>query len=85
MSPLEIANQIEIEKLKVQNEKMKKLATRDGFFKEYFLKCKSCKTNKEAFDIINEEYYNLFGQYRYSDHDSFKKAVNYQFKKPNRK
>ena len=81
MSPLEIANQIEIEKLRIQTEKMKKLATREGFFKEYFLECKNQKTNKEAFDKINEEYYNLFGQYRYADHDSFKKAVSYQFKK----
>ena len=81
MSPLEIANQIEIEKLKVQNEKMKKLATRDGFFAAYFLECKNQKTNKEAFEKINDQYKDLFGQYRYADHDSFKKAVSYQFKK----
>lgn len=85
MSPLEIANQIEIERLKVQNEKMKKLATREGFFREYFLECKNHRTNKEAFEKINEEYHNLFGQLRYSDHDSFKKAVNYQFKIKNKK
>lgn len=81
MSPLEIANQIEIEKLKVQNEKMKKLATREGFFKEYFLECKNHKTNAAAFESINDQYHELFGQYRYADHDSFKKAVSYQFKK----
>lgn len=81
MSPLENANAIEIAKLKLQNEKMKKLATRSGFFSEYFQECKNHNTNKEAFDFVNEEYFNLFGQYRYSDHDSFKKAVSYQFKK----
>lgn len=81
MSPLEIANQIEIEKLRIQNEKMKKLATREGFFKEYFLECKNQKNNKEAFDKINEEYYNLFGQYRYADYHTFKRVIIYYQKK----
>lgn len=80
MSPQENARQIEIEKLTIQNERMRKLATRQGFFIEYFLECKKQKTNKEAFEVINQEYHNLFGQYRYSDHDSFKKAISYQFK-----
>lgn len=77
MNPLQIANQIEIEKLKSQNEKMKKLANREDFFKQYFLECKNYKTNKDAFDAVNEEYYNYFGQYRYSDFHTFKRVVIY--------
>lgn len=84
MSPLEIANQIEIKKLRVQNEKMKKLATREGFFAAYFLECKNQKTNKEAFDSINDQYHELFGQYRYADYSSFKNISNYYHKKENK-
>jgi hypothetical protein len=85
MSPQEKAFQIENEKLKLQNEKMRRLATRQGFFIEYFRECKNQKTNKEAFEVINQEYHSLFGQWRYSDHDSFKKAISYQHSKKSKK
>lgn len=81
MTPLENANAIEIAKLKQQNEKMKKLASRTGFFQMYFLECKNHNTNKEAFDFVNEEYFELFGQYRYADYSSFKNISNYYHKK----
>lgn len=80
MSPLDNANRIEIEKLTAQNERMKQMATRQGFFDQYFLECKNRKTNKDAFDAINEEYFELFGQYRYADYSSFKNITNYYHK-----
>ena len=54
---------------------MKKLATRDGFFKEYFLECKNHKSNKAAFNALNKEYNDLFGLDRYSDFESFKRVI----------
>jgi hypothetical protein len=81
MEQLQIANQIEIEKLRLQNERMKILATRNGFFNTYFKMCKDFNSNKEAFDALNEEYHLLFNEYRYSDHESFRSSVNHQHKK----
>jgi hypothetical protein len=73
----ENALRIHIEKLENQNQQMRKLSTRQGFYDEYFKALQTAKTNREAFNNINEKYYSLFNQYRYSDWDSFKKMVNY--------
>jgi hypothetical protein len=81
MTPLQKAQQIEFEKVQKQNELMKSLSTREGFFKFFHHKCKSFKTNKQAFDHINEIYFDLFGKYRFSDFSSFKNMVTYYNKK----
>lgn len=75
MTQLEIAQQIEIEKLKKENELMRQLSTVDGFFIYYFSQCPVNKTNVEAFNFVNQKYFDLFGEYRYSDHDSFKRIL----------
>lgn len=67
MKKIETANQIEIEKLKLQNEKMKKLSTREGFFKSYFESLKDFKTKELAFEKVNSLYYELFGIKRYDN------------------
>lgn len=77
MTQLEIAQQIEIEKLREENELMRKLSTVDGFILYYFSECKKYKTNIGAFNEVNKTYYKLFSEYRYSDFDSFRKMVNY--------
>ena len=78
MSPEEKnALDIYITKLEKENEAMRKLSTRKGFYNEYFNQLKLCKTNIEAFNVVNERYHVLFGQYRYSDWNSFKKMTNY--------
>lgn len=74
---IETENQIEIEKLKLQNEKMKKLSTREGFFKSFFESLKSFKTEELAFENVNNLYYELFGQKRYNNYSDYKKAVSY--------
>jgi hypothetical protein len=81
MTDFENALQLEVKKLELQNAKMKKLATTEGFFKVYFETCKDSKTNQEAFNIVNEQYYSLFGKYRYADYSSFKNITTYYHKK----
>jgi hypothetical protein len=73
----ENALKIYIAKIEKENEKMRQLSTRKGFYSEYFKELKTAKSNKAAFDTVNEIYYELFGQYRYSDWNSFKKMTNY--------
>jgi hypothetical protein len=77
----ENALRIQVEKLQKQNLEMRKLSTIKGFYEEYFKALKTVKFNYEAFDLINEKYFHLFGQYRYSDFKSFKVMTNYYNKK----
>ena len=81
MTQLEKAFQIEINQLEAKIELMKQLSTTTGFFKMYFLECKDARTNQEAFNKVNELYYNLFNKYRYADYASFKNITNYYHKK----
>lgn len=81
MTPLENALQIEIEKLKKQNELMRQLSTVEGFSFYYYTNCKNHSTNKEAFNFVNDQYYELFGEYRYSDFHSFKRVLIYNSRK----
>lgn len=78
MNPAEAnAMRILIAKLEKENLEMRKLSTRKGFYNEYFIALKTAKTNIEAFNTVNENYHKLFGHYRYSDWNSFKKMTNY--------
>ncbi|WP_435263023.1 hypothetical protein [Tenacibaculum sp. nBUS_03] len=54
----------------------KRLATTKGFIEYYFKIVGLCKTQKKAFDLTNELYYLIFGEYRYSDWGSFRQIKN---------
>lgn len=66
--------QKEIQILEAENERMKKLSTRIGFFEQFFLNLPFYECAIACFNFINDEYHSLFGQYRYSDYESFKQA-----------
>lgn len=61
----------EIEKLIAQNQLMRQLATSTGFYEYYFKQLKHHRTNIECFNSVNEAYFEIFGEYRYSDYRSF--------------
>lgn len=75
------ALRIENEKLKMKLELMQKLCSTQKFYQYYFSELKNYKTNTECFNAVNDQYLKLFGVYRYSDWDSFKKMVNYYHNK----
>lgn len=77
----ENALRIYIAKLEKENELYRKLSSTDGFYEEYYRLLSTAKTNKEAFDGLNETYFQLFGRYRYSDFNTFKVITNYYNKK----
>ena len=54
----------------------KRLGTTRGFVEYYFNVLGRFKTQKAAFDLCNELYFMLFGEYRYSDFRSFRKSQN---------
>lgn len=70
----------EITRLKATNKIMKKLSASSGFFKYYFSNLRNFETNKQCFDFVNQFYYDLFGQYRYSSYKDFKSMLCYHGK-----
>lgn len=43
-----------------------------GFFEQYFIALKKTRTTFEAFSNVNDEYFELFGEYKYSCMHSFR-------------
>lgn len=66
-----------LKELKRENELLRQIATRDGFFKYYFEELPKHRTYVECFIAINEKYLDLFGETKYESYDSFRKQVNY--------
>lgn len=76
-----LALQAQLLKEQQKTERMRILITFTGFYQEFFNILKSCRTREEAFDKLNDEYYELFGLFKYKDYQSFKKVVSYHLKK----
>lgn len=75
--------QKEIEKLRLENQIMKMIATPSGFINFYFdkLKDENLKTDIDCFNYVNDLYFSFFGTYKYADYNSFRKLKNKTFKK----
>jgi hypothetical protein len=71
MNQIEIANR-EIERLKKITDLMRKLATNDGFYHYYVSRLGKHKNNRECFEEVNDLFFELFGEYKYSSYGSFK-------------
>lgn len=65
-----------VEKLKKENEIIKRIATSAGFYEYYFEQLKHHKTEVECFDSINDLYFEYFGEYKYASYNSFRKLKN---------
>lgn len=76
MDQLQKINENKILRLTQQLARMKLLATKKGFVQEYYKACKTSKTNNDAFESINNEYFDLFGEFRYRNFESFRKIKN---------
>jgi hypothetical protein len=57
--------------LETENQLIKKLATNVGFYNYFFEMLKTSKTNIEAFNRANDQYFEFFGEYKYSCYKSF--------------
>lgn len=71
----ENALRIRISKLEEENVRMRKMATTKGFYDAYFKALQFERTNTDAFNKINDEYFDLFGIYRYSSYDVFRNST----------
>jgi len=54
------------------------LVTPQGFIKEHLRLIGQGYSGRDAFDILNDSYYDYYGVYKYSDYESFKSAKSYQ-------
>ena len=70
--------QSRINELTAQNKKMRTMASPVGFFSCYFTSLPYFDTAKEAFNSLNDEYYDLFGCVRYRSFKSFKKQISFK-------
>jgi len=66
----------ELERIHTENDLMRKLGSKLGFFQYYFDQLKNHRNQYECFNWVNEKYYDFFGEYRYDNYDSFRKQFN---------
>ncbi|MFD0701755.1 hypothetical protein [Myroides pelagicus] len=71
-----LAAQVEIERLRKENEVMKQIASTDGFYDYYFKNITKYPSRIDAFNYVNELYEKYFGCKRYKNYWSFKRTVN---------
>lgn len=73
----------QMEELFEQNEFLKKAFSVQGFIELYFeaLKNPDCRTRPEAFNQVNERFFDLVGEYRYTTWDSFRVQLSRELKK----
>lgn len=76
-----LADQVELEKLQKKVERMQELVPINGFYKAYFKMLNESESNTAAFNKLNDEYFELFGVYRYSSWDVFRNAMKSHNKK----
>lgn len=61
----------QLAELQAENKLMRQLATPNGFYEYYFSQLKHHNTNIECFNAVNDTYFDIFGEYRYSSYYSF--------------
>ena len=76
MTAHELHLQALVDKLKNENEIIKRIATSAGFYQYYFENLKHYKTEIDCFEKINDLYYEFFGEHKFSSYDSFRKQKN---------
>lgn len=70
--------QQQIKELQKQNQLLKQLGTTIGFYEYYVENIPSYRTYIECFNAVNDLYFDLFGEYRYSCWHSFKQSKFYK-------
>jgi hypothetical protein len=67
----------QIAELTEENTFLKKCAKFSSLMALYFEELPNHRTNHECFNSINNRYFDLIGEYLYSDYDSFIRTVRY--------
>lgn len=65
----------ELARMQAENQLMRELGTNEGFFKHYFENLPKHRTQIECFNMINDQYFEFFGEFRYSCYNSFRRQL----------
>jgi hypothetical protein len=71
----------EIKKVEVDSQIIR-MFTRQGFIEVFWEELQAkrhqdpCITHKQVFDELNEKFYSVFQEFRYSDYGSFRRRLN---------
>lgn len=71
----EVAALAQAEKYRQQTEMMRKIHNPQGFYDYYFAQLPLHRTNVECFNAVNDLYFELFGDYKYSSYNSFQRRL----------
>jgi len=71
----------QIQELQYENNLLRKLGTRQGFFQHYFEQLPKHRTMPECFNAINDTYCDLFGEWRFESYYSFRRSLEYHREK----
>lgn len=79
----QLANREQLRKLQEELNLARQIGTSRGFYETYFkaLGTNIGRTNFETFNEINQKYFDLFGEYKYSCWNSFRNASSKYLKK----
>lgn len=69
--------QEELQKIQEKLELYRKLGTNVGFYNQFFdnLKNEKYKSRVAAFDAVNLQYADCFGDFKFSDYNSFRSSL----------
>lgn len=70
-----IIDEAEYYALQEKVKRMKQLNSLSGFTRAYWERIPHHPTYNDAFNSVNEEYFHLFGEYRYASWDTFRNAI----------
>jgi hypothetical protein len=85
MTNLELTQKKTIEQQQLQIDEMRELASWQGFYDFYFKRLNLFRTNADCFEFVNQKYYDYFGEFRYSTHESFVRAIRRYYNDKNKK
>lgn len=74
MNQYQKAEQFELRLKALAYDLVVKLGTTAGFMEYYFKVLQKCKTQTQAFEIVNLLHYLIFGKYKYSEIQSFRNS-----------
>lgn len=69
-----------IERLQERQQRIKLLGSKNGFLEAFYRKLSTANTRNDAFNAVNEEYFEIFGEYRFTNYNSFRASYRHMLR-----
>lgn len=73
---LQKENANELQKLQNDYQTLRNIITPQGFYQTWLYSAKNFKNRKDAFNSLNQEYFNLVGVFKYDSYNAFLRVNN---------